>query len=61
MTHYRTLTQEQAISGFVAVHGDKYNYSQVVYVSADSKVKIGCLACKTEGVADYWFYQTPKS
>lgn len=39
----------------VAVHGDKYDYSEVSYVRNRDKVKIKCK------VHDTFFYQTPKN
>jgi ssDNA-binding Zn-finger/Zn-ribbon topoisomerase 1 len=38
----RRLTQEEVIDRFKAVHGDKYDYSKVVYVRMKSKVTIIC-------------------
>lgn len=46
------LTREQAIERFVARHGDRYDYSEVVYSGAKDKVKI---ICKKHGA----FEQTP--
>lgn len=39
----------------VAIHGDKYNYSKVIYVALDRKVKI---VCKKKG---HTFEQTPNN
>lgn len=38
----KKLTQEEVIQRFVAVHGDRYDYSQVRYVNKDTKVEIIC-------------------
>lgn len=35
-------TQEQVISEFHKVHGDRYDYSQVVYKHSHGKIVIGC-------------------
>lgn len=45
-------TQEQCINGFIKVHGDEYDYSQVIYEGNDIPVNI---ICKIHGV----FRQTP--
>jgi len=46
-------TTEQFIQEAKAVHGNKYNYDQVVYKNAWEKVKIFCKKCEK------YFYQTP--
>lgn len=38
----RNLTQEDIVSMFREKHGDKYNYSEVVYTKMHDKVKIIC-------------------
>lgn len=38
----KKLTEEEVISRFRNVHGDKYDYSKVVYVDMNSKVTIIC-------------------
>lgn len=38
----KKLTEEEVISRFRDVHGDKYDYSKVVYVDMNSKVTIIC-------------------
>ncbi len=48
------LTRDEVISRFVEVHGDKYDYSLVEYVSTHKKVKI---ICKEHGV----FEQIPSA
>lgn len=50
----RKYTKEEFIEKARAVHGDKYDYSKVVYVHSDKKVKI---ICPIHGE----FKQTPKS
>ena len=35
-------TREQLIDSFIKVHGNKYNYSKVVYFNNNTKVIIGC-------------------
>ena len=49
----QTLTQEEVITQFVAVHGDNYDYSLVSYIKNTVKVDIVCLI---HGI----FKQTPK-
>ncbi len=46
------LTQKEVISSFMAIHGDRYDYSKVVFVTTKLKVKI---ICKIHGE----FEQTP--
>ena len=38
-----------------AIHGDKYDYSEVEYIKSSIKVKIKCKKCQTE------FWQTPNN
>ncbi len=47
-------TQEEVIESFKKVHGDRYDYSRVVYAGSNSKVIIGC---KEHG----WFDQSPNN
>jgi hypothetical protein len=47
-------TQEEILAGFKAVHSDRYDYSQVEYKNAVSKIKI---ICPKHGL----FEQTPNS
>lgn len=44
---------EQFIEESVAIHGDKYDYSEIEYITCKTKVKIWCLNCLKD------FYQTP--
>lgn len=48
----RKLTQEEVIARFREVHGDRYDYSKVVYKEANKKV---CIICPIHGE----FWQTP--
>ena len=48
----RTLTQDEFIRRAKEVHGDKYDYSKVVYVNSSTKV---CIVCPEHGE----FWQTP--
>lgn len=50
----KKLTTAQFIERAKEVHGDKYDYSKVVYVNSDTKVSI---TCSEHGE----FYQTPHS
>ena len=50
----KKLTKEEFIKKAIAVHGDVYDYSEVVYVRWDEKVKI---LCSKHGM----FAQTPNS
>ena len=50
----QTFSQEQIISQFKQVHGDRYNYDKVVYKGINNKVKI---ICKEHGE----FLQSPDS
>lgn len=45
----RNLTQDEIIEQFKAVHGDKYDYSKVVYVNKTTEV---CIVCKKHG--EFW-------
>lgn len=45
MVGMKKLTQEQAIERFVAKHGDRYDYSKVVYITMRQEVIIGCWKC----------------
>lgn len=45
-------SQEKVIQKFVEIHGDKYDYTKVIYVSTDKKVII---ICKKHGI----FKKTP--
>lgn len=47
-------TQETIIAEFVSVHGDRYDYSKVEYVGADSDVEIFCRKHNS------WFKQSPR-
>lgn len=49
----RKLTQEEVIARFREVHGDRYDYSKVVYKEANKKV---CIICLEHGA----FFQAPK-
>ena len=49
----KTKTQLEFITESIIIHGDKYNYDDVVYVNNKTKVKIYCNTCK-----DY-FYTKP--
>lgn len=44
----RRKTREEFIRDAVAMHGDKYDYSQVVYVQAHKSVIITCNKCKLQ-------------
>lgn len=48
----RKLTQDEVIKKFIEKHGDKYDYSKVIYEKSLSKV---CIICKEHGE----FWQTP--
>jgi hypothetical protein len=45
----RRKTTEECISAFIKVHGDKYDYSKVQYIS--SRIKV-CIVCKKHG--EFW-------
>lgn len=49
----KKITTEDFISRAMSVHGDKYDYSKSIYISAKEKVTI---VCKEHGVE---FYQSP--
>ena len=49
----RRLTKEQFVEKAKAVHGDKYDYSKVEYINANTKV---CIICHEHGE----FWQRPK-
>ena len=36
-------TQEEVLADFRSIHGDRYDYSEVIYVKSKDKVKIKCL------------------
>ena len=38
----KSLTQEEVLNRFKSVHGDKYEYSKVIYIGAHDKVTIIC-------------------
>ena len=48
----RRLTQEEFINRAIAIHGNKYDYSKVVYVNSTTDV---CIICPIHGE----FWQTP--
>lgn len=50
----KKLTLQQVIDSFKSVHGDRYDYSEVEYVSKDEKVRI---FCKAHGE----FWQSPNN
>ncbi len=41
----RKLTQEEFIAKAVAIHGDKYDYSKVVYINTRTKIEVSCNHC----------------
>lgn len=41
----KKLTREELIAKFISVHGNKYDYSNVIYINYDSKVEIKCNCC----------------
>lgn len=47
----KNLTTEEFIARSKEIHGDKYDYSQAVYVEGRLKVRIRCKLC------DFWFDQ----
>jgi Zn finger protein HypA/HybF involved in hydrogenase expression len=51
----QTKTKEQFIEDAIAIHGNKYEYSEVEYVGNKTGVKIWCFAC------DKYFWQIPNS
>lgn len=46
--------QSQLLAEFVDIHGDKYDYSKVVYIGTEAPVDICCVA------HNHWFEQSPK-
>lgn len=48
----KKLTQEEVIKKFIAVHGNRFDYSKALYTNAKTKV---CIICKIHGE----FWQTP--
>ena len=52
---YHRKTKEQFIKEAVQVHGDKYDYAEVVYVNTHTPVKIQCQQCGN------YFFQEPSS
>jgi Zn finger protein HypA/HybF involved in hydrogenase expression len=46
-------TKERFIDEAIGIHGDKYEYSDVEYITTDIKVKIWCFECSKH------FWQTP--
>ena len=54
-TTKQTFTQEQFIEKAIEKHGDKYDYSQVVYVNSQTKITLKCNICT------YIFQQVPNS
>lgn len=51
----RKLTTEEFISKAIAIHGDKYDYGDVVYINCRTNIKIYCNKCKR------YFEQTPNN
>lgn len=49
--YYNQLTTSEFIAKARAIHGDKYDYSKVVYVNAKTKV---CIICPEHG--EFWQY-----
>ena len=45
---HRTDSKDQFVKKAVIVHGDKFDYSKVVYEKSKSKVTITCKTCNTE-------------
>lgn len=41
----KQLTQDEVIAKFVTAHGDKYDYTEVVYKNCTTKVKVNCNIC----------------
>lgn len=41
----KRFTQEEFIKRAAEIHGDKYDYSEAVYVNSNTKVKITCKEC----------------
>lgn len=38
----KRLTRDEVINGFKKIHGNRYDYSNVIYINAHTKVKITC-------------------
>lgn len=51
----RTRTTKEVIRTFKEIHGNRYNYDELIYITSNSKVKIYCTKCKN------FFWQTPSS
>lgn len=51
----KRLTTEGFISLAKAIHGNRYNYSKVIYKNKYTKIKIYCNKCKK------WFEQVPRN
>ena len=51
----QTFTQEEFIERAIKVHGDKYNYSEVIYINSQTKIILNCNIC------GYKFTQAPNS
>lgn len=51
----RKLTTEEFIEKAKSIHGDKYDYSKVIYKTTETKICIICKKCGNE------FWQTPHS
>ena len=49
----KRLTTKEFIDRAIKVHGDKYDYSQTIYINAKTKVKI---KCKKHGIFVNKFY-----
>ena len=49
----KKLTKEEVLKRFKLRHGDKYDYSNVVYVNADTPVEVYC------PLRNEYFYPTP--
>ena len=44
----KKLTTEEFIAKAIAIHGNKYDYSNVIYINSKTKVKIKCTICDNE-------------
>jgi len=51
--HSTRLTTSEVKARFISKHGDKYNYSHVIYIKNDKAVKIFCNTC------NQFFFQKP--
>ena len=51
---YKKLTQQEFIQKAKLVHGDKYNYSKILYINARTKIEIICKLHES-------FFQTPNN